>query len=80
VKAASTQQVKSDEGDLGYGYFWWIHPDGTYSAEGIFGQQIFLDPKDDLVIVFNSAWPEADADKYWLAQDAYTKAVRAALH
>ena len=80
VKAASTQQVKSDEGDLGYGYFWWIHPDGTYSAEGIFGQQIFLDPKDDLVIVFNSAWPEADADKYWAAQDAYTKAVRAALH
>src|SRR6201999_619295 len=36
VKAASKQQVKSDEGDLGYGYFWWIHPDGTYEAEGIF--------------------------------------------
>jgi CubicO group peptidase (beta-lactamase class C family) len=79
VKAASRQQVKSDEGDLGYGYFWWIHPDGTYEAEGIFGQTIFLDPKDDLVIVTNSAWPVADDNKYWAAHDAYTQAVRKAL-
>ncbi|HEY5338352.1 MAG TPA: serine hydrolase [Rhizomicrobium sp.] len=79
VEAASSEQVKSDEGDLGYGYFWWIHPNGTYEAEGIFGQSIFLDPKKDLVIVTNSAWPVADAPKYWLAQDAYFAAVRKAL-
>lgn len=79
VKDASSKHVQSDEGDLGYGYFWWIHPDGTYEAEGIFGQTIFLDPKDDLVIVTNSAWPEADAAKYWAAHDAYTVAVRKAL-
>jgi CubicO group peptidase (beta-lactamase class C family) len=79
VKAASSQQVKSDEGDMGYGYFWWIHPDGTYEAEGVFGQSIFLDPKNDLVIVTNSAWPTASEAKYWLAQDAYFTAVRKAL-
>lgn len=79
VHAASAQQVPTGEGDLGYGYFWWIHPNGTYEAEGIFGQSIFLDPKDDLVIVTNSAWPVADDDKYWLAQDAYFAAVRKAL-
>ncbi len=79
VKAASTAQTPTPFAGLGYGYFWWIHSDGTYEAEGIFGQSIFLDPKDDLVIVTNSAWPTADDDKYWLAQDAYFAAVRKAL-
>jgi CubicO group peptidase (beta-lactamase class C family) len=79
VKDASSKHVQSDEGDLGYGYFWWIHPDGTYEAEGIFGQTIFVDAKDDLLIVTNSAWPVADDPKYWMAHDAYTAAVRKAL-
>ena len=78
VKAASSPQADNHEG--GYGYFWWIHPHGTYSAEGIFGQQIFLDPKDDLVIVFNSAWAQADDDKDWAAQANYANAVITALH
>jgi CubicO group peptidase (beta-lactamase class C family) len=76
VKEAATIQVMSDEPGLGYGYFWWVHPNGTYEAEGIFGQSIFLDPKNDLVIVTNSAWPAADDSKYWDAQDAYFAAVR----
>jgi CubicO group peptidase (beta-lactamase class C family) len=79
VKDASSKHVQSDEGDLGYGYFWWVHPDGTYEAEGIFGQTIFIDAKDDLLIVTNSAWPVADDPKYWMAHDAYTAAVRKAL-
>jgi CubicO group peptidase (beta-lactamase class C family) len=76
VKAASTAQTPTGYPGLGYGYFWWIHDDGTYEAEGIFGQSIFLDPADDLVIVTNSAWPTADDDKYWAAQNAYFAAVR----
>jgi CubicO group peptidase (beta-lactamase class C family) len=80
VRASSSPQVKTGEGDLGYGYFWWIHPHGTFEAEGIFGQSIFLDPKNDLVIVTNSAWPEADNDKYWAAQDAYFEAVERAIN
>jgi CubicO group peptidase (beta-lactamase class C family) len=82
VKDASTShtQVDPKRPEEGYGYFWWIHPHGTYSAEGIFGQQIFLDPKDDLVIVFNSAWEKADEDKSWIAQWNYADAVRKALH
>lgn len=79
VKAASSQQVMSDEPGLGYGYFWWIHPNGTYEAEGIFGQSIFLDPKNEIVIVTNSAWPAADDDKYWAKQDDYFAAVEKAL-
>jgi len=82
VKEASTSHTLVDprRPDEGYGYFWWIHPHGTYSAEGIFGQQIFLDPKDDLVIVFNSAWEKADEDKNWIAQWNYADAVMKALH
>jgi CubicO group peptidase (beta-lactamase class C family) len=66
--------------ELGYGFQWWVHDDGTYEAVGIFGQAIFIDPKEDLIIVTSSAWPEADADKYYAVSDAYFLAVRAALH
>jgi len=82
VKEASTShtQVDPKRPDEGYGYFWWVHPHGTYSAEGIFGQQVFLDPNDDLVIVFNSAWANADKDADWIAQWDYAAAVMKALH
>jgi len=81
VKDASRSHTPVDPKlpDEGYGYFWWIHGHGTYSAEGIFGQQIFLDPKHDLVIVFNSAWKTADEDKNWRAEAAYAAAVRKAV-
>lgn len=47
-------------GPLGYGYQWWISPgnDGAYSAEGIYGQSIYVNPKMHMVIVQTSAWPE----------------------
>jgi CubicO group peptidase (beta-lactamase class C family) len=80
VKQASSWQVASDEPHTGYGFFWWINPDGSYAAEGIFGQSIYLNPKEDLVIVTNSAWPEADAPRFYAVQDAYVAAVVKALH
>jgi CubicO group peptidase (beta-lactamase class C family) len=63
-----------------YGFQWWVkHDDGSYDAEGIFGQTIHIDPKRDLVIVTNSAWPTADDDKYWNNGSAYFAAVADAL-
>jgi CubicO group peptidase (beta-lactamase class C family) len=67
----------SDEPDRGYGYFWWIH-DGAYAAEGIFGQEIFVFPKDRVVIAINSAWLKADDPNDWTAQAAFAEALRAA--
>jgi len=79
VAQASSKQTPSDFAGLGYGYFWWIHDDGTYEALGIFGQSIFIAPKEKLVIVTNSAWPEADAVPRYAVHDAYVAAVRKAL-
>lgn len=76
---ASSRQVQSDFAGLGYGYFWWVHDDGTYEAIGIFGQSIFIAPKEHLVVVTNSAWPEADATPRYAVHDAYIAAVRKAL-
>ena len=43
---------------LGYGYQWWLFPSGKFEAQGIYGQFIYVAPKDNLVIVKLSYWPE----------------------
>jgi CubicO group peptidase (beta-lactamase class C family) len=75
VADASRSHIHSDWGDIGYGYQWWINPDGSYRAIGICGQMIFLDPMSDTVIVTNSAWPEADWDPGYDAVAAFNAAV-----
>jgi len=77
---ATAKQVQSDFGPLGYGYQWWIHDGGVFEAIGVFGQSIYIDPAEHLVIVTNSMWPEADATKYYIVHGAYIAAVKKALH
>jgi CubicO group peptidase (beta-lactamase class C family) len=46
-------------GRMGYGYQWWLpagHP-GVFQAIGIYGQSIWVDPANRLIIVQTSAWP-----------------------
>lgn len=39
-----------------YGYQWWINPElGAYSANGMFGQYVYVFPEHDAVVAFNSA-------------------------
>ena len=59
IAAATTKQADIGEADSGYGYQWWTMNDGTYAAQGIFGQGIFVDPKRKLIIASNSNWPQA---------------------
>ncbi|MFT4025653.1 MAG: serine hydrolase domain-containing protein [Novosphingobium sp.] len=54
--AASTTNQLPGADDHRYGYFWWVHPDGSYSAQGIFGQLIRISPRHRLVVAINSAW------------------------
>jgi CubicO group peptidase (beta-lactamase class C family) len=79
VADATRAHLQTDWGNVGYGYQWWVNPDGSYRAIGIFGQMIFLDGRSDVVIVTNSAWPEADWDPGYEAVDAFNRAVVSAL-
>jgi CubicO group peptidase (beta-lactamase class C family) len=47
----------------GYGYHWWVVPplpggvnNGAFSANGVFGQFIFVNPTEQVVIAVQSAW------------------------
>lgn len=65
--------------DGGYGYLWWIDGDGSYSAEGIFGQMIYVDPSRNLVIAQSAAWPLAGSEDLSSSRGAFIDAVKAAL-
>lgn len=49
---------------FGYGYQWWLGPGdtGAFMAIGIYGQNIYVDPKNDLVVVKLAAWPAAGGE------------------
>jgi len=59
IETATTRQADIGVAGKGYGYQWWTYDDGSYAAQGIFGQGIFIDPKRNLVIASNSNWPIA---------------------
>ena len=50
-----------DDGGLGLGYQhqWWLFPQGDFSAEGVFGQFIYVMPRHNMVIVKLSYWEGA---------------------
>ena len=58
MKASTTPSKGYD----GYGYLWWLRPNGTYAAQGIFGQLIYINPMTETVIVTHSAWTQAVGD------------------
>ena len=79
VADATRKHIDSDNGKLGYGYMWWTLPNGTFAALGFFGQTIYIDPKQDIVIVVNSAWRQAADLKAFDVLNAYIAAITKAL-
>jgi CubicO group peptidase (beta-lactamase class C family) len=65
----------------GYQFQWWAltGPDRAYSAEGVHGQFIFVNPAHDVVIAMTSAWPVAWEDNSWEEVMAAFKAIVHAL-
>jgi CubicO group peptidase (beta-lactamase class C family) len=59
---ATTKHAEIGVPGRGYGYQWWTYDDGSYTARGIFGQGIFIDPKRQLVIVSNANWANGARD------------------
>ena len=62
-----------------YGYLWWLRGNGVYSAVGIYGQAISIDPAEDLIIVTHSAWPLATGREFSRHRTAFFEAVTTAL-
>ncbi len=80
IAAATTRQADIGLPGKGYGYQWWTYDDGSFAAQGIFGQGIFIDPTRSLVIASNSNWPRATApDTVGAQREAFYKAVQDAV-
>ena len=77
-RAGSKQADIGREG-FGYGYQWWTYDDGSFAAQGIFGQGIFIDPNRDLVIATNGNWPVATSDALKVQRNAMYRAVQRTL-
>ena len=76
---ATVKQADIGAPGRGYGFQWWTNDDGSFAAQGIFGQGIFIDPARRLVIATNGNWPTAqDADRA-AAREAFYKAVQKAV-
>jgi len=59
-ESGASRQIGGQRTD--YGYMWWTVPavdgtvaDGAYGARGIFGQYIYINPRENVVIVVLSA-------------------------
>ena len=73
------------EKTVDYGYMWWIPPQsdpvhlGAFEAVGIFGQYMYVNPRERLVIVVLSARSKPEP-QFELDDDAFFSAVATALH
>lgn len=77
---ATTARTGIGQPERGYGYQWWTYADGTFSARGIFGQGIFIDPKRKLVIASNANWAAGARDPVAEpAREAFYKTVQKAV-
>ena len=80
IANATTKQADINMPGRGYGYQWWTNDDGSYAAQGIFGQGIFIDPARKLVIASNSNWPTAtNPDTVGAQREALYRSVQAAV-
>ncbi|MEM9570322.1 MAG: serine hydrolase [Pseudomonadota bacterium] len=59
IERATTKRIGYNNPGQGYGYQWWTYDNGAFSARGIFGQGIYIDPNRNLIIATNSSWTTA---------------------
>lgn len=78
-ETAGHKQADIGRPGAGYGYQWWTYDDGSFAAQGIFGQGIFIDPARKLVIASVASAPQATSADYSRRRMAMYQAVRAAV-
>ncbi|MFN4183387.1 MAG: serine hydrolase domain-containing protein [Hyphomonas sp.] len=81
LPSATVKQADIGEPGYGYGYQWWTWDDGSFQADGIFGQGIFIDPNRNLVIASNANWTTALGlrDGEWPTRADFYRRVQAAI-
>ena len=73
------ESTSPSKGNAGYGYLWWLNEGGVYRAKGIFGQGIYINPQEKVVIALHSARAIASKDSDWALQYALYTALTEAL-
>lgn len=76
---ATRKQKDIGQPGRGYGFQWWTYDDGSFAAQGIYGQGIFIDPQRRLVIASNSNWTRAALGPESKARQEFYNVVRAAV-
>lgn len=69
------ESTAPSRGFAGYGYMWWLQDHGGYAASGIFGQRIYINPKERLVIAQHAALEAATSPTDRKMQTAMETAV-----
>ncbi len=79
--SATRKQAGIGQDGYGYGFQWWTFDDGSFMADGIFGQGIFIDPSRQLVIASNANWTSATGEVggEWAERERFHRAVQEAL-
>lgn len=74
------ESTRPSGGYAGYGYLWWLNEDGSFRASGIFGQGIYVNAAEGIVIAMQSARALASNRPDWDLQkrmfDAFVDALR----
>jgi CubicO group peptidase (beta-lactamase class C family) len=80
LEQATTERTGIGRPGRGYGYQWWTYADGSFAARGIFGQDIFIEPKQRIVIASNGNWAGGATDPAAIeARETFYQAVRKAI-
>ena len=79
MQGATRSEDAENAPERGYGYQWWTGSGGSYSAIGIFGQLVHVDPARGLVIAQVAAWPQATSKELVAARRGLIEAVKAAV-
>jgi CubicO group peptidase (beta-lactamase class C family) len=73
------ESTSPSSSNAGYGYMWWLQDHGGYAASGIFGQRIYVNPQERLVIAQHAALEAAVDATQRAAQPAMEAALVRAL-
>lgn len=79
LSQATQKQTDIGKPGQGYGFQWWTFDDGSFTARGIFGQTLFIDPQRELVIAFNGNWPNASEAKLNAQRFDFIDEIRASI-